>query len=106
MLSDERAERAVEYLRDKADEYGAACGLAKFLDHKRRVVRGQIFLTSEGTVAQREAIAESSAEYLEVITQLQNAETDKQILATKFKAAELTIEVWRTQAANVRKGNI
>jgi len=106
MLSDDRVEKAVEYLRDNADDYGTACGLVKFLDHKRKVVRGQQFIAAEGTVGLREAVAESSAEYLQVITDLQNAETDKHILATMFKAAELTVSVWQTQNANNRRGNV
>lgn len=97
MISEERAERAVEFIRDNAKKYGDLVGLCKFLDHKRRVVRGEAFVNAEGTVAEREAISESSDEYREVVNDLRNAWADRTTLETQLKGAELTIEVWRSE---------
>jgi len=93
MISEERVEKAVEYIRDHADVLGGLIGRCKGLEQERKVVRGKLFLGVTGTVAEREAKAESSKEYEIVVEEIENAWADKTELEIKMKAAELTIAV-------------
>ena len=106
MISEERVERAVEFIRDHADELGLYIGMCKGLEQKRKVVHGQAFLESQGTVAEREAKAYSSALFKACADEIQNAWADKETLSIKLKAAELTIDVWRSQNSAKNRGHV
>lgn len=106
MISEERAEKAVEFIRDHADELGKLIGQCKALEQKRKVVHGQAFLYAQGTVAEREAKAASSDAFKAVVEEIENAWADKETLATKLKAAEMTVDVWRSQFAASKRGHV
>ncbi len=105
MINESRVEAAVEFIRDNAPRLGDLVGLCKKLEHERKVVRAQQILESEkGTVSDREADAESSPEYKSIIEDYGNAWAEKTVLETQMKAAELTIDVWRSQ--NKTRSNV
>lgn len=107
MISEHRAEKAVEFIRDHADELGVLIGRCKALEHQRKTVYAQQFLMAEAsTVAEREAKANASQAVAQVIEDIENAWADKDTLATKLKAAELTIDVWRSQYAASKRGHV
>ena len=106
-ISDQMVEKALDFIRDHAEEYGRLRGLAKGLDHERKIVRGQMFLEScEKTAAAKEADAESSQEYQNIVKEIVQVETDLAIVSTQIKAAELKIEVWRSLNARQGRGHI
>lgn len=106
MISETRAEKAVEFIRDNADRLGELIGRCKALEQKRKVVHGQAFLYAQGTVAEREAQAASSEAFKAVVEEIENAWAEKETIATKLKAAELTIDVWRSQYAASKRGHV
>lgn len=106
MISDAQVEQALAYLSDQAVNYGRAVGLCKALDHRRKVIAAQSFLEARGSVAARQATAETSEAYKICVADIEDAETDKATIATLLKHAELTIDVWRTQQASSRKGHL
>jgi nitrogenase subunit NifH len=107
MISEQRVEAAVEFIRDHAEQIGTLIGHVKGLEHQRKVVRGIQFLESEKkTVADREADAESSPEYKAIVEDIENAWSEAETLKTKMRAAELTIEVWRSQNSSRNKGHL
>ena len=106
MISEDRVEKAVEFIRDNADVLGGLVGRCKGLEQERKVVRGKQFLTATGTVAEREAKAESSKEYEVIVEEIENAWCDKTTIETKMKAAELTVDVWRSQNSSRNKGHV
>lgn len=106
MISDERTEKAVEYIRDHADLVGQLKGRKAQLEHLMKVIESQVFLRSDGTVAERQAIAKAHPEYVGLINDYRDCVTELETNLTMIKSAELTVEVWRTQAANQRRGNI
>ena len=97
MIHENRVEKAVEFIRDNAERLGELVGHVKGLEQQRKVVHGQAFLEAEGTVAEREAKAFSSAEFKITAEEIENAWAEKTTLETQLRAAELTIEVWRSQ---------
>ena len=106
MISEERVEKAVEFIRDHADNLGELVGICKALEQKRKIVHGHEFLNAEGTVAEREARAYTSDSLRELVGQIQNAWADKATLETQIRAAELTIDVWRSQFSKYGKGHL
>ena len=106
MIPDQTVEKALEYLRDTAEEHAKAKALSKFMDHKRKVVRGEQFLEATGTVAEREAKAESSQAYQTCLKELRNAAYDYELLDARREQAKLNIEVWRTEEASRRSGHV
>lgn len=106
MISEERAEKAVEFIRDHADEVGALYGRCKALDERKKVVKGQVFLAAEGTVAEREASSHASDAYRAIVEEIENAWADYKAKELRLKAAELTIEIWRSQYSASKRGHV
>jgi hypothetical protein len=105
VIPDERTERAVEFIRDNADLIGQLRGNKSYLEHRIKITRAQCFLESQGTVVERESLAWVNPEVEKLCIEYRDCVTELETLATKFKAAELQIEVWRTQQANSRRGH-
>ena len=98
MISEERVEGAVEFIRDHAEDYGKLVGLCKSLEYRRKQARAMAFLEAEAkTVAEKEAIADSSQAVSLLTEEIENAFAERETLATHIRAAELTIDVWRSQ---------
>ena len=102
MITDAYAEKALEYLNGTAKQYGEICGLVELQAHNIKIYRSLVFLESSGTVAEREASAWVDHKVRDAVDNHANAVAEKMEILTKRKAAELTIEVWRTQSASNR----
>ena len=106
-IATERAEKAVEYLRDSAGKYGKARGYLAFCDANLRRVRALEMLNGGGddeSLGLREAKALASTPYHNAIIELQNATADYETLRAKREAAVMTIECWRSQASAAKQG--
>ena len=106
MISESRVEKAVEFYRDNAERYGQLVGLCKALEQQRKVAHGQAFLYAQGTVAERTAQAESSPAFKQVVEDIENAWAEKTTLEAQLRAAEMTIDVWRSQYSKQGKGHV
>lgn len=106
MISDDRAEMAVEFYRDNANKKGQLRGAVAAAEHRMKITLAQKFLQSTGTVAERDAMARSSSEYAAQVEELENLTAELHTLDTYLKAAEYTIEIWRTQQANSRRAHV
>ena len=102
MIEEQHVERALKYLRDSAGEFGQFAGNIKASEHLIKQYKAQAFLIAKGTIAEREAHAQGDARVIGSQHDLENAETEYKTIWAKRKAAELTIEVWRTQSASNR----
>ena len=102
MIPEERVERALEYLRDSAKQYGEICGLVELRAHNIKINRSVAFLEAAGPVAERESKAWVSPAVKLAVEEHSNAVAEKLEIMTTRKAAELTIEIWRTQSASSR----
>lgn len=92
-----QADKAVDFFKNNAKEYGELVAKCKYLEHKRNVIRKQKELESnKKTVSERQAEAETGEEYLEVIEEIQNTWADKTTLETQMKAAEMTFDLYRS----------
>jgi hypothetical protein len=104
MISDDRMEKALRFLAETDDELAEA--EADLLRAEKLVekVTDKIFLTSDGSVADRKARASVSSELAPLEeSQIQALVKHRQIKA-KRDTEKLVIEVWRTYQANRRMG--
>lgn len=106
MISDERVEAALEYIRDHARPLAQAAAEVEMLGHKIKTLKAVAFSAASGTVAEREACANQNAGVISAYEALRDAVARREEYRTLIKAAELLIDVWRTEAANMRRGNI
>ena len=102
MISESKVEKALEYLRDSAKQYGEICGLVELKAHNIKIYRSMAFLEATGTVAEREAIAWVSQQVKDAVEEHAEAVTEQKTIYTTRKAAELTCEIWRSQNASSR----
>lgn len=106
MISEDRAELAVEFLRDTSEQYGQLCGRQAHADMALRRVKALQMLEITGSLGDREAHAYASAAYAQAIEELENATAERETVRAKRQAAELTIEVWRSQTSARKAGFI
>lgn len=104
MITDDRAEKACEFIRDNAQRHGQLKGAKAFHEHEIKRRKAIAYISSEGSVAERQAHSEIDEDVRAAISKLIESITEESELADKIKAAELTYEIWRTQQANMRKG--
>ena len=92
------------FIRDKAREYGEALSNREFLKEFRKSKKALLIIEAEreGIKGQqaRESHAYAHEDYLMLLEGLKDAIQLEAILRMQIKAAELRIEVWKSQ--NVR----
>ena len=96
--------KALTYLADTDADYAEALSAVNAIEHQLKVLKAQEFLNASGTVAEREAVALTSEGYRQALDDLSEAVTTRDLLATRRKRAELTVDVWRSLNANRRMG--
>lgn len=105
MKTEEQAEKAVDYLRDTAKQYGQMCGrMAYASSNLRRVKALQMLSAPPGSVADREATAYASADYLAAMEEERDATAEKETLRAMRDAAEFSFELWRSQNSARKAG--
>tara|TARA_R110002020_G_scaffold145872_4_gene320163 strand:- start:190 stop:516 length:327 start_codon:yes stop_codon:yes gene_type:complete len=97
---------ALRSLTETDVEYGQLIARVKALEHQAKTIKALVFLEAIGTVAEREAKANSSGTFRAFVEDYQNAVADREIMGAKRKTHELVIDVWRSCNANRRQGNI
>lgn len=106
MIAEERAEAAVVYLRDTAAQCGQARGHLAYCEGNLRRIKALGMLSEEGSLGDREAHALASPGYLAALEALQNATAGYETIRALREAADLLIQVWRTQQSNQRQGYV
>lgn len=104
MVTEDQVQRAVDYLRDTAEEYGKACGRLAYLDGNLRRVKSLEMLAAKGTLGEREAQAYASQAYKEALEQLEEATATRETLRAMRDAAQAKFEQWRSEGASRRQG--
>ena len=108
MIDDKKIKvsEAIQYLVDTDDAYGQMKGLVKGLEYRIKVCKAMEFLKADGSAAEREQKATASQAYKDLVKEYQDAVTDFETVAARRETRILTVEVWRSQNANKRVGNI
>jgi hypothetical protein len=94
---------AVQFLVDSAAEYGAARADAERCQHMLKHIKALAMKASgETSAAAQEREAYASEPYRTAIEELFEATRDAETLKARREAAVMTIEAWRSMAANQR----
>jgi hypothetical protein len=103
VITDRRAEDAFEFLRDTTGAIGAAKAELERAEILRKRVRKRLFVTFEGSVAQREAQAENEPDTCAADDRYIEAVSAYETLRAKREVETIALEVWRTESANRRR---
>lgn len=104
MISEERAEKALRYLVDTDETAAAAKAEMERAEFAVKRTREAIFMHSEGTVADRQAIAITHASTLEAHERYVHAIALYNKLNNKRDTERIVMDAWRTLQANRRQG--
>lgn len=103
MITDQRAEEAFEFLRDSVTEIGRAKAELEKAEILRKRVRRRFFLVSEGTIAVREAQAETMPDTEAADERYVKAVSEYESLRARRELETIALDVWRTESANRRR---
>lgn len=102
IVSDHNIQTALEYLAIDPHPVALAHKLVRDSENKRREVIARLFLEAEGSVEARKAMAECDAESVAAKGEEAEAVLELERHKSRKNAAEMLIEVWRSENANVR----
>jgi len=103
MITDESAEKAAEFIRDNARNFGKARSERIQLEEFRKSKKALLMNQATGTDKTRESEAYAHPHYIELLDTIKLAREEEERLRWLMVAAEQTIEIWRTQQANNRR---
>lgn len=104
--TEDDVDRALQYLAATDEGVSKAIASVKAHEHHMKTEKAFGFIRAKGTVAEREAQSLTTDGYVTSTQEHENLWADMETLKAKRKRNELVIDVWRTCAANSRKGNI
>ena len=87
-------------------EYALLYAAREAQKERIKLIKAKAFLEAEGTVAERNAVADSHPDTEQAINDYQNTIADFKLLEARRKRCETEIEVWRTVEASRRRANI
>ena len=103
MITEEHVEKALEYMRVQASNHAQAKASRIQIENFRKSKKGMLIGDcEEKTMAAKEAWAYAHPEYVELLDGLKVAVEIEEEILWKMRAAQLTVEVYRTQQANNR----
>lgn len=107
MISQEQLERAMHYLAETDRREAELKVDALRAEHKMKATEGAQFLGADGKNAtERTAQAKNSQAYKDAESEYFAAVLAHQEVKNRRARAELVIELWRTESANRRMGNL
>lgn len=106
ILSDERCSKALRYLTETDESSADAKTDVARKEYAVELVKKRMFLTTEGSVEHRKALAETSPEVQAAIGELLNAIVAFEKVKAKRQTEALVVDVWRSVNAARRVGNI
>jgi hypothetical protein len=112
VINEDRAEKAVEWIRDNAPKLGQARGRMAAADASMRRTKALEMMAArelsdkKRTESELESMAYCSPAYADAIEELSNATAEYETQRAMFQAAELTVEVWRSQNSAARRGHV
>lgn len=102
-IQDEEIHKAIDFLAYKAPGlYGEAKELRIATESLVKSIRSEIFLREEGKIAEKEAKSYASQEYKDAVISFANATREEEVIRLQIAAANMKIEIWRTQQSNRR----
>ena len=102
MITEQQAEAANDFIRDSASAYGTAKANRVQLMEFRKSKKALLMNMKQGAQHERESFAYAHDDYIALLDGIREAVEIEEALRWRMKAAELKIEMYRTQQANNR----
>tara|TARA_R100001530_G_scaffold94242_1_gene65456 strand:- start:2923 stop:3237 length:315 start_codon:yes stop_codon:yes gene_type:complete len=99
----EAAEAAHNALSETDEEYGRLKAYVSLSAQYTKIIKAQNFLKSSGTVAEKEATAFASQDFIEYATKLADETVEYHVLEAKRETWQREVDIWRTISANQRR---
>ncbi|MEW8119893.1 MAG: hypothetical protein AB2792_22250 [Candidatus Thiodiazotropha sp.] len=106
MINEDRLQKALVYLAETDEEAAKARAYMIGLEKNEKTIIGIEYLKTQGTVPERDARARKSEAYEQWKSDYENAVADYELYRNKRHTEELIVEVWRSENANRRRGNV
>lgn len=106
MITEQRLTQALRYLAETDEPAAKARALMEGLSEQRKTVRAIGFLESSGTRDERESSAYVSSDYRDHVKRYEDAVYEYEAIRNKRMTEALIVEVWRSEQANRRAGNV
>ncbi len=94
---------AIDYLIKTAPEYAQAKADRVFIENYLRTVKSRLMNEEEGTLGNKEAYAYAHGDYVAQLQALKIATEKEEHLKYMMTAAQLRVEVWKTQEYTKRQ---
>lgn len=99
-----RADKALQFMVDEAQTYAEACAEVAALEHQMKSTKAALMNASAASsAAMKECEALADPRYIDLIGKYAEAVKVQTFLKTKLKAAELTVDCFRTLEASSRR---
>ena len=102
MIPEDRAEKALLYIRDNTERGGQLLGAKIESENRIKVSKAIEYLAATGTVDERKSKAEISPEVKRAVKDYVDSCHAYETFRLEIKAADLTIDIWRSQNASNR----
>lgn len=102
IVSDQNVSDALTYLADNPHPIAVARKAVTDAENASKRAFAEAFLSADGAVEARRAKAETSDEYQEAKANESAAILDLETHKARCRAAEMLIEIWRSENANAR----
>lgn len=102
IVSDKNVSDALAYLADDPHPLALARKDVTDAENKAKQAYARAFLDADGSVDARKAQAELAPEYVEAKRDEADAILDLERHKSRAKAAEMLLEIWRSENANAR----
>lgn len=106
MITDTQIEKAIDWMRDNATSLAQAKANRVYLEEFRKSKKAMLMRDAEldghKTSSAQEREAYANDEYVQLLEGLKDAVEAEEKLKWMMSAAELKVEIWRTQSANAR----
>lgn len=107
IITDDDVEKAILYLANSAKDYAETKALMKHLEVYRKSIRASEVLKATGkTMTENNTRGEASEAYKEILSRYKDSVAAFTLIDAYRNVAELKVEVFRTQEASKRRGNI
>ena len=105
-ITDQEAQKAVDYLVTSSKEYADWKSRMKFLEKYHKSVLATEALKGHGKISENKLRAEASEAYIQTLADYEQAVCEFTLIDSYRSAAETKIELYRTMSASLRRGNI
>lgn len=102
IVSEKNVSDALAYLADDPHPTALARKDVTDAENKCRELFARLYLSASGSIDARKAAAETNLEYIEARKEEADAIKELERHKARARAAEMLIEVWRTEQSNAR----